>query len=736
MFAFLIAVVVALFLTVVLPLVSFGRAAATRDAMARLERRIAALEDQLRHARHAPPPSGDTDMVEAAHDLGASKHAVDAPAASAAAPPMAPAYVRPHDAPVEPPRQTTAARLETRIGTRWMLYVGVAALVIGVGLFIRYAFASQWITEPLRVASGGLTGALVFVAGRRAVGAGHARFGTTLVGGSIAIWYLAVYAALNLYGLLNATTGFGLLISITGLAAVQADRLRSQPLAVVAVLGGFSTPFLVGGDADSHLSLFGYTALLIGAVVYLAHRRDWPAVNLMSFLLTGLTVPIWHARLVRPSAYLTTEFFVTIYAALFLWVLYQMRRSSHPQARWVRLALWTTPAWYHLASLSVLTPHRLAFLVYLIMVTGVGVVLSVRREGMWSRLLLWVAVATPLFAWADSRPDQSWLVPAALTWLAIAGIHVAAQVEVIRRVRTRLHAADVLLVPAAGLGLFVGLHAVLAPSRYALTTLVAATLAAAYAGVTALVRRLDPRAAKHTLSVAITLAVTAVAVPLDGAWTPILLATQAAGLVWIGLGERRAWLRSVGALLLAVAAIRLFAVQFDPVPAGYTVILNRRALLGFFLVGVVSYVAWLHVRSHPDGRQGHPVALATAVVAANLLMLVTLSTEIHAFWELRATELRFGSSAELIRQMMLSATWGAYAAALTAAGFKRGYAPIRYLAIVVFGVTVVKVFTVDFSQLDSIYRIFSSIALGLLLVGASYLYQRHGTSAPGVESAP
>ena len=64
-------------------------------------------------------------------------------------------------------------------------------------------------------------------------------------------------------------------------------------------------------------------------------------------------------------------------------------------------------------------------------------------------------------------------------------------------------------------------------------------------------------------------------------------------------------------------------------------------------------------------------------------------------------------------------------AGLTAVGIKRRYAPIRYLALVVFGITVLKVFIVDFSQLDSVYRIVSSVALGLLLMGASYLYQRY-----------
>ena len=614
-----------------------------------------------------------------------------------------------------------------------MLYVGVLALVIGVGLFVRHAFANQWITEPLRVALGAVAGFIVFLAGRRAVTAGHARFGTTLVGGGVAIWYLTVYAALNLYGLLSPTIGFGLLVAVTGLAAIQADRLKSPSLATVAVLGGFSTPFLVCGDADSAVRLFSYTALLIGAIVYLAHRRDWPGVTLLSFVLTGLTVPIWHSRPSVPDAYLTTELFFTGYAALFLWVRHRMRGSSHPLARWVSLALWTTPAWYHVASLVVLTPHRLAFLVYLIVATGVGVVVSVRKDGTWTRLVLWAAATAPLLDWSDSRPDESWLVPTALSWLAISGVHLAAQVELIRRVRARLHVADVLLVPATGLGLFVGLHAVLTPSRYALTGAVAAVLAAAYGGVSVAVRRLDPRAAKHVLVVAITLVVIATGIWLDGAWTPMLLTTQGAGMIWVGLGEQRRWLRGGGAILLTTAITLLLELQFGAIPAGYAVILNHRALLGFFVVAGLAAVAWLHARSGTEEHRHYGGALATAVVTANVLMLVTLSTEIHAFWELRASGMRFGASAEFIRQMMLSATWGAYAAALTAAGFKSGYAPIRYLAIAVFGVTVVKVFTVDFSQLDSIYRILSSLALGLLLVGASYLYQRHGASPPPAE---
>jgi uncharacterized membrane protein len=606
-----------------------------------------------------------------------------------------------------------------------MLYVGVAALVIGVGLFIRYAFVNQWVTEPARVATGTVTGALLVVFGRRFARAGHGAFGHALVGGGIATWYLAVYAALNLYGLVNAATGFLLLAAVSVMAAVQADRLRSQPLALLAVVGGFWTPILVGGEANAQITLFSYTALLIGATVYLAHRRDWPGLHLATFLLTGMTVSLWSVRFYRPDAFLVTELFFTVYGGLFLWILYRLRRSTHPTARWVRLALWTTPIWYHAASLSILADHWLALLVYLIAVTGVGVALSVRWEAMWPRVVLWAAVALPLLDWTDGQPDGSWLAPAVATWIAVASMHATAQIELLRRVRARLHAADVLLVPTNGLGLYFGLQAVLAPRSYAVTGLVAALIAVAHLGMVAAVRRIDPRAAAHVRVVAIALAVVAVSVQLDGAWVTMLWATEAGGLVWLGLKERRPWIRVAGSSLLAFSVVRLLEMQFAPVPSAYAVFLNERAALGLFLVGILCGIAWLHARTDPNADSRRRLVMSACIVGANVLMLVTLSTEIHAFWELREGTMRFAASAELARQMMLSATWGVYAAGLTAAGIKRHYPPVRYLAIVVFGVTVLKVFTVDFSQLDSVYRIVSSVALGLLLVGASYLYQRH-----------
>jgi len=701
--AALITLAVFLVLTIALPVLAFRRASAAREDLERLERRLASVEDRVRQGRSItataaaePDPAGRTRLAPRCQATGTT------------------------------PPAATQAHLEARIGKRWMLYVGVATLVVGVELFIRYAFVNRWITEPLRVGTGGLAGTLLIMAGRRFATAGHARFGHTLVGGGLATWYLAVYAALNLYGLVNTLFGFILPVLVTGLAAVHADRLRSQPLALMAVVGGFGTPFLVDAGTTAQSTLFSYTALLIGATVYLASRRDWPALNLASFLLTGLTVLVWVSGSYDPGAYLLTELFFTLFCGLFLWVLYSMRGSTHPIASRVRLALWTTPVWYHGASLAILGDHWLALLVYLIAVTGVGVVFSVGWEATWMRVVLWAAVALPLLEWTGRQPDVSWLAPAVVTWLAVASMHAAAQVELLRRARARLHAADVLLFQANGLSLYFGLQAILEPRRYALLGLVAAALAITHGAMAVLVRRVEPRAVPHLLVAAISLAVVAVTVQLDGAWVTMLWATEAAGLIWLGLRERRDWIRAGGALLLGVVVVRLLATQLAPVPAVYTVFVNQRATLGFFIVGTLCLVAWLHARTDPESVGHRRLAIAMGIIGANALMLVTVSVEIYAFWELRADTMRFASSAELVRQMMLSATWATYAAGLTAVGIRRNYAPVRYLAIGVFAITVLKVFTVDLSQLDSVYHIVSRITLSLLLVGVLYMYQRYG----------
>jgi uncharacterized membrane protein len=188
-------------------------------------------------------------------------------------------------------------------------------------------------------------------------------------------------------------------------------------------------------------------------------------------------------------------------------------------------------------------------------------------------------------------------------------------------------------------------------------------------------------------------------------------------------------LRYGGTFLLAIAIGRLVLWQFGQTFVSFTLFLNSRMATGSFIVALLYGVAALHRRDDAAlGEQAGRTA-AAFVAAANVLTVGLLTADIYSFWELREEQL----SASFARELSVSVTWAAYGMGLITLGFNRRSAVLRYLALVLLGITVLKLFAVDLLALDGIYRIAGFIVLGLVLLAASFLYQsRRRATAAGV----
>jgi uncharacterized membrane protein len=140
-----------------------------------------------------------------------------------------------------------------------------------------------------------------------------------------------------------------------------------------------------------------------------------------------------------------------------------------------------------------------------------------------------------------------------------------------------------------------------------------------------------------------------------------------------------------------------------------------------FLALVLYGVAWVYRRHDPEALFERRNGMTLAVLGASTLLVIALSAESQLYWDLRGD---YSADARFAASLMLSFVWTLCAAAFIAVGLHRNYAPIRYLAIVLFGITVVKVFLVDLSVLGGIYRILGFMGVGLALLAVSFLYQR------------
>jgi uncharacterized membrane protein len=195
------------------------------------------------------------------------------------------------------------------------------------------------------------------------------------------------------------------------------------------------------------------------------------------------------------------------------------------------------------------------------------------------------------------------------------------------------------------------------------------------------------------------------------------------------------WCRGIGGALLLVAVLRLLLLHFSDAPLAYVIVANARVMTSIVVIALLYGLADLYKRKAPgvssqpgnDPEEGRATPAAVLRLVANALTLTLLTSEITAYWHVfdaRHTSASGSTTMHFAREMMLSITWAVYATILVIVGLIRKYAPIRYFAMTVFAITIVKVFAIDLAELDRIYRVLSIIGLGITLLVTSYLYQK------------
>ena len=190
--------------------------------------------------------------------------------------------------PQRPPKSTT---IEKWVGENLFGKLGILIFVLGIGFFVKYAIDKNWINEAARTSLGFLTGgALLGIA--YWLRNRYRTYSSLLAGGAFATFFITDSIAFNYYHLFTPPAAFAILVVATmGMTALSIVYDRRE-LAIIALIGGFTAPFLVTSEQSNSQHLMIYLTILNVGMTTIASLKKWGEIVVLACLSTWLIMCI------------------------------------------------------------------------------------------------------------------------------------------------------------------------------------------------------------------------------------------------------------------------------------------------------------------------------------------------------------------------------------------------------------------------------------------------------------
>ncbi len=187
-----------------------------------------------------------------------------------------------------------SAEIEKFIGENLINKVGIAVLIIGVGIGVKYAIDNDLISPLVRIILGylvgfGLAGFAIRLKDK------YLNFSAVLFSGAMAIHYFITYAANSYYNLFPQTVAISIMVIITILTVALALLYKQQVIAHFGLVGAYIVPYLLKEPFLNVTILFIYMAIINSGILFISTQKKWKPLNYVAFIVTWTIFISWVA---------------------------------------------------------------------------------------------------------------------------------------------------------------------------------------------------------------------------------------------------------------------------------------------------------------------------------------------------------------------------------------------------------------------------------------------------------
>jgi uncharacterized membrane protein len=683
------------------------------------------------------------------------------------------------------PRAAPLARksstgFEEFIGKNLASKVGILVTIVGIFIGAKYAIEHDMVSPAMRIIAGYISGAALVAVALRLKNKYEA-YSSVLMGGGLAVLYFITYIAFSFYQLMPQVAAFALMLVFTAATVYAALLYKLVIIAHLGQVGAYAIPFLLSDNSGRYAVFFTYMAIINTGMLVVSLRKYWKSLFYTAFVLTWFIYLSWYffSYSYPKHEYLAWTFlgiFFLIFYATFLaykiikkeqyglhdvlillsnaFIFYGIGYSllNNRQHAYNFLGTFTLiNAAIHLTVSQIIRRLQLAdralyYLILGLVIVFCTIAVPVQLDGNWVTLL-WTAEAVLVFLIGRTRQAaayeklgvglaslgflsllQDWFnhtnqftfgdgtsVQPFANIMFVTGLLVAtAQGAIIYFNRSKKYQSE---LPANSM--YRGFYDYALPVVFLITSYFVF-----YVEINGYFSRLDRHAG-------------AAGTGFDGwssevsgiSFVTLLLYTMVFDISLIIINQhviRNKWLADFS---LTVIGILMFMLLTVVLPA-----LNTRSIDYFKNNGHGLYFGAINVFIR------YIVIVITAVlIYAGRKTLYSFVTDhfVRKAWLLMVHAVILGfisaeylcwttiSGADNQYKLGLSIVWGIYALLLVVQGINKKLKYLRLAAIVLFLITLIKLFVYDLAGAGTITKTVSFISLGIILLLVSYLYNRY-----------
>lgn len=666
--------------------------------------------------------------------------------------------------------------LEEFIGKNLASKVGILVTIVGIFIGARYAIEHNLVSPVVRIVNGYVCG-LVLVGIALKLKKKYETYSAVLMGGGLCVLYFITYIAWGVYNKLPHMAAFGLMLLFTVAIIYAAIWYNRVIIAHLAQVGAYAIPFLLSNNTGRYDILFTYILIINVGILVLSFYKYWKSLFHVAYIVTWLIYGVWYLFEYNEQQHFTLAlgflgvFFILFYATFLAYKLIRKEQynfgdvlllltnafvfyglgygllSNHATITWWAGIFTVANALIHLVISMVVRPRLqladkpLYFMMLGLVIVFLTIAVPVQLDGNWVTLL-WTTEAVLLFVIGRTRQ-------AALYEKLAAGLVLLAFISLIQDRSSHFQSSQH-GNPFWNITFYTGIMVVLA-----------------LGAITWLNHQKKWKVAEaertqfhafYDYIVPVLLLITSYSVFYlelrDKLWqlegnsvtsykkmllygeyglftTAILfLYMTVYGILVIYINQRFARNRWLATASLGGTAVLGFLLLANALPA-----LNDLAS-GYFEHGSTGpyFGGWpIVIRYLTIGLVALIMTMGTRVMRQYVdeplmqrcwwLMIYVVVLGIVSYEYINWTTIAGGGKSQY--KVGLSIVWGLFALALVVYGIRKKQKYIRLAAIVLFVITILKLFLYDLAEAGTITKTVSFISLGAILLLVSYLYNRY-----------